>query len=41
MAGAEQQLRGVNLADRDNEVKKDMQALMTLLTSNASRNRTV
>jgi hypothetical protein len=32
---------GVNLADRDNEVKKDMQALMTLLTSNASRNRTV
>ena len=24
---------GVNLSDRENEVKKDMQALMTLLTS--------
>src|ERR1022692_834978 len=33
--------RGVNLADRDNEAKKDLQALMTLLTSNVSRNRTV
>ena len=32
---------GVNLADRDNEAKKDLQALMTLLTSNVSRNRTV
>jgi hypothetical protein len=26
-------LWGVNLADRENEVKKDMQALLTLLTS--------
>ena len=31
---------GVNLADRD-EVKKDMQALMTLLTSNVSKNRAI
>jgi hypothetical protein len=28
---------GVNLSDRENEAKKDMQALMTLLTSNVSR----
>jgi hypothetical protein len=32
---------GVNLSDRENQVKKDMQALMTLLTSDASKNRTV
>jgi len=28
---------GVNLSDRQDEVKKDLQALMTLLTSNVSR----
>jgi PilZ domain len=32
---------GVNLRDRDEEAKKDMQALMTLLTSNVSKNPTV
>jgi len=32
---------GVNLSDREDEVKKDMQALMTFLTSNVSRNGTV
>jgi hypothetical protein len=32
---------GVNLADHDEEVKKDMQALMTLLTSDVRKNRTV
>ena len=32
---------GVNLSDRENEVKKDMQALMTLLTSNVSKTRTI
>jgi PilZ domain len=32
---------GVNLSDRENEVKKDMQALMTLLTRSVSRNGTV
>jgi hypothetical protein len=32
---------GVNLSDRENEVKKEMQALMTLLTSNVSKNPTV
>jgi hypothetical protein len=32
---------GVNLSDRENEAKKDMQALMTLLTSNVSRSEKV
>jgi hypothetical protein len=32
---------GVNLSDREDEVKKEMQALMTLLTSNVSKNPTV
>ena len=32
---------GVNLSDRENEAKKDMQALMTLLTSNVIRSEKV
>ena len=32
---------GVNLSDREKEAKKDMEALMTLLTSNVSKNRSV
>ena len=32
---------GVNLSDRENKAKKDMQALMTLLTSDSNKNRTV
>ena len=32
---------GVNLSDRENEAKKDLQALMTLLTSNVIRSEKV
>jgi hypothetical protein len=32
---------GVNLSDHENEAKKDMQALMTLLTSNVIRSEKV
>ena len=32
---------GVNLSDRENEIKKDMEALMTLLAPKVSRTETV